>query len=64
MADLEGRLLCDVDIKHNIWWRYIDHVFLIWKHGEKSLKFFLERTNSIQTTIKSMAEWSYISVIF
>ena len=39
MADLEKRLLSDIDLKRYIWWRYIDVIFLIWEHGEKSLKF-------------------------
>ena len=39
MADLEKRLLSDIDLKRYILWRYIDVIFLIWEHGEKSLKF-------------------------
>ena len=40
MADLEKRLLSDIDLKHYISWRYIDDIFLIWEHGEESLKVF------------------------
>ena len=59
MADLEERLLCDKDIKHiNNWWRYIDDVFLIWKH------LFLEKIKIIQPTIKFMADCSYSWVSF
>ena len=33
MADLEKRLLSDIDLKPYICWRYIDVIFLIWEHG-------------------------------
>ena len=59
MADLEKRLLSDIDLKPCIWWRYIDDIFLIWEHGEKSLKLFLEKINKIHPTIKFTADWSY-----
>ena len=64
MADLEKRLLSDIDLKPYIWWRYIDDIFLIWEHGEESLKLFLEKINSIHPTIKFTADWSYSSVNF
>ena len=56
MADLEKRLLSDIDLKPYIWWRYIDDIVLIWEHGEEFLKLFLERINSIHPTIKFTAE--------
>ena len=40
MADLEQRLLSDIDPRHYISWRYIDHVLLIWELVEESLNFF------------------------
>ena len=64
MADLEKRLLSDIDLKPYIWWRYIDDIFLIWEHGEESLKLFLGKINSIHPTIKFTADWSYSSVNF
>ena len=63
MADLEKRLLSDIDLKPYIWWRYIDDIFLIWEHGEESL-LFLEKINKIHPAIKFMADWSYSSVNF
>ena len=63
MADLEKRLLSDIDLKPYIW-RYIDDIFVIWGHGEESLKLFLEKINNIHPTIKFMADWSYSSVNF
>ena len=38
MADLEERILKDIELKPRIWWRYIDDIFFIWEHGEDSLK--------------------------
>ena len=64
MADLEKRLLSDIDLKPYIWWRYIDDIFLIWEHGEESLKLFLEKINKIHPTIKFTADWSCSSVNF
>ena len=64
MADLEKRLLSDIDLKLYIWWRYIDDILLIWEHGEESLKLFLEKINSIHPTITFTADWSYSSVKF
>ena len=64
MTDLEKRLLSDIDLKPYIWWRYIDDIFLIWEHGEESLKLFLEKINKIHPTIKFTADWSYSSVNF
>ena len=48
MADLEKLLLSDTDRKSYIWWRYINYIFLIWEHREKSLKLLLQRTAFIQ----------------
>ena len=56
MTDLEKRLLSDIDLKPYIWWRYIDDIFLIWEHGEESLKLFLGKINKIHPTIKFTAD--------
>ena len=64
MADLEKRLLSDIDLNPYIWWRYIDDIFLIWEHGEESLNLFLEKINKIHPTIKFTADWSCSSVNF
>ena len=36
--------------------RYIDHIFLIWEHGEDSLKQFIETPNACHPNIKFTAE--------
>ena len=64
MTDLEKRFLSDIGLKPYIWWRYIDYIFLIWKHGEESLKLFLEEINNIHPTIKFTADTSDCSVNF
>ena len=64
MANLEELLLSVIDLKPYIWSTYIDDIFLIWEHGEESLKLFLEKINSIHPTIKFTADWSYCLVNF
>ena len=48
MADLEERILKDIELKPCMWWRYIDDKFFMWEHREDYLKQF----------IKFTAEWS------
>ena len=45
LDNLEKRILENSTLKPYVWWRYIDDVFLIWKHGEEALKVFLEQLN-------------------
>ena len=51
-------------MKFLVWWRYIDDIFLLWDHGEESLKQFLEHLNSAHRTIKFTAEYSTNKVNF
>ena len=37
---------------------YVDDIFMLWQHGEKALKKFLEILNSYHPTIKSTANYS------
>ena len=46
MAALEEKILNKVKKKPNVWWGYIDDIFCICEHGEKSLKEFINETNS------------------
>ena len=43
---------------------YIDDIFFTWKHGEGSLKQFIETLNACHSTIKSTAEWKSIKIFF
>jgi len=64
MDDLEQKLLESSPLKPFVWWRYIDDVFLIWQHGEESLKQFLEYLNSCHPSIKFTANYSDKSLEF
>ena len=64
MADLQKRIISDIGLKPYIWWGYINNTFLIWEHGEESLKLLLKKINKIHPTIKFTADWSYSSVNF
>ena len=45
-------------------WRYIDDIFFIWKHGEESLKSFIDQVNTFHPTIKFTTEYSKEGVNF
>ena len=64
MVELEEEILEKVDNKPNLWWRYIDDIFFIWKHGEEKLRNSGETLNEIHLTIKFTAEWSQKSINF
>ena len=64
MAALEETFLSECDNKPEAWWRYIDDIFIIWKHREDSLGQFLEKLNSFHPTIKFTSHWSKQSVNF
>ena len=57
LTDLEKGLLSNIQIKPYIWWRYIHDIFLIWEHGEESLKLLLAKISSTLPTIKFTANW-------
>ena len=56
MADLEERILEDIELQPRIWWRYIDDIFFIWEHGEDSSKQFIETLNACHLTVIFTAE--------
>ena len=64
MADLEERILEDIQLQQRICRRYIDDIFFIWEHGEDSLKQFIETLNTCHPTIKFTAEWSKEEISF
>jgi len=64
MAYLEEKILKSCLHKPLVWWRYIDDVFLLWEHGEDSLKLFLEHINNLHPTIKFTADYSHKKVNF
>ena len=64
MADLDERILKDIELKPRIWCRYINDIFCIWEHGEDSLKQFIKTLNACHPTMKFTAEWSKEEINF
>ncbi|KAJ7341595.1 hypothetical protein JRQ81_005891 [Phrynocephalus forsythii] len=56
MADLEQRFLNHCTQKPLLYLRYIDDIFLIWTHGEQSLKKFHQDFNSFHPNINLTLE--------
>lgn len=53
----ESFLYTGTTLKLYVWWHYID-IFVIWQHGEPSLKQFVKDLNSWYPSIKFTAQWS------
>ena len=53
-----------LELKPYLWWRYIDDIFFLWKHGEKKIKEFIEHLNGKHPAIKFKAEWSQTMINF
>ena len=64
LGDLEERFFSDCDISPLLWWRYINDIFMLWQHGEKELKKFLEILNPYHLTIKFTANYSREKISF
>ena len=58
------KALANWPLKPLIWLRFIDDIFMIWTHGENSLKEFIEYLNSIHPTITFTHEISPTSINF
>ena len=64
LGDLEGRFFSDCGISRLVWWRYINGIFMLWQHGEKELKRFLEILNPYHPTIKFTVNYSREKISF
>ena len=64
MADLEEKILDKFPNKPIIYLRYIDDIFLIWTHGEESLKQFYSAFNSENPSIKLTMVYSMEHIHF
>ena len=64
LDDLEERFFSDCDISSLVWWQYIDNIFMLWQHGEKALKKFLEILISCHPTVKFTANYSREKISF
>ena len=52
MGEFEERAINSFHLKPWVWWRYIDDVFMVWEHGEESLKQFFSHLNGIDHNIQ------------
>ena len=57
-GDLEERFFYDCNISALVWWRCLDDILKLWKHGEKGFQKFLEILISCHHTIKFTANYS------
>ena len=64
MDRFETKALDNYPLKPLIWKRFIDDIFLIWTHGEDSLRDFVEYLNGLHPTIKFTSEISKESINF
>ena len=64
MSNLETKFLEGQHLQPLVWLRYIDDIFLIWTHGEESLKKFLEDLNDFNKYIKFTYEYSAKNITF
>ena len=60
----ETKAFNNYPMKPLMWQRFIDDIFLIWTHGEDSLKEFVNCLNSLNPTIKFTSETKTKSVNF
>ncbi|KAL8584170.1 hypothetical protein ACOMHN_034856 [Nucella lapillus] len=60
MAWLEERLLdsSPVPVSAEFWGRFIDDIFVLWRHSDEDLEQFIDRLNSFHPTIKFTYEFS------
>jgi uncharacterized protein (UPF0335 family) len=56
MIELEERAILNAEFKPDMWLRYVDDTFIIWKHGHDRLKDFLTYLNTLHTSIKFTME--------
>ena len=64
MADLEEKVLNQTHNQPRLYLRYIDDIFMVWTHGEESLKLFHEKLNKEDPNIKLTLEYSQSQVHF
>ena len=64
MDRFETKALEGYHLKPLTWLRFIDDIFMIWTHGEDSLKEFITYLNSLHHSIKFTHEFSRTSINF
>ena len=63
-SSLFDAILKEADFKPYLWWRYINDIFFLWKHGEEKLRSFINDIKKNHPTIKFTAEWSKKSMTY
>ena len=64
MDELERGFLENYHLQPLVWWRYIDDIFMLWQHGEKELKKFLDILNCYHPSIKFTWDYSREKINF
>ena len=64
MDQVKSKFLQTQKFQPLVWFRYIDDIFFIWTHGEKSLKKFMMEFNNFNPNIKFTYEFSEESINF
>ena len=64
MGHSERKILDEVDRRPDVWWRYIDDMFIIWSHVKEYLTEFTNQINNKHPKIQFTAKWSNRSVAF
>ena len=64
MSEIEEKILETSLLKPLVWWRYINDIFFLWKHGEDSLKTFLDHLNQAHPTVKFTSDYFDTSINF
>ena len=64
MDQVESKFLQTQKFQPLVWFRYIDDIFLIWTHGENSLKNLMTEINNFNPNIKFTYEFSKASINF
>ena len=59
MSEFEEKGISTFHFKPWVWWRYIDDVFMIWQHGEESLKEFFTHLNKVDPNIQFQKPLDY-----
>lgn len=64
MESCASQLISNFHFKPKVVLRYIDNIFMIWTHGEKSLTEFVNYAISTHRTIKLTSESNAESLVF
>ena len=64
MGNFEQKALAAATHSLLIWWRYIDDIFLLWRHGEGKLNDFITYLNNLHPTMKFTSSFSYNEIPF